>query len=172
MFVGVETVITGRKKKRGMKVARPHATKSQWRLRTSNNLQILQAEPFNQFKWLVHSFSTRPGGVSELKGSRLGRSKKEAVLNLGFTDWDRTDCVDANRRRFQRALGHGDACLVTLRQVHSDVLHVIRGPLSGAPNGDALATETRGLLLGVQTADCIPILLVDPRHRVVAAVHA
>lgn len=164
--------VIGRKKKGVVKIARLRAPKSEWRLRRSGKLQILQAEPFNQFKWLVHGFSTRPGGVSELKGSRLGRSKKETALNLGFTDWDRPDCVDANRRRFREAIGHSDACLVTLRQVHSDVLHVIREALSDAPNGDALATQARGLLLGVQTADCIPILLVDPRHRAVAAVHA
>ncbi|HLJ41870.1 MAG TPA: hypothetical protein VKT50_10325, partial [Candidatus Acidoferrales bacterium] len=75
--------ITVRKKINVAKVARPTAAKSRWRLRKSDGLQILQAEPFNQFKWLVHGFSTRPGGVSELKNSRLGRSKKEAVLNLG-----------------------------------------------------------------------------------------
>lgn len=164
--------VTGRKKRNVAKSARPRATKSRWRLRRSGKLQILQAEPFNQLKWLVHGFSTRPGGVSELKSSRLGRSKKETVLNLGFADWDRRERVDANRRRFQKAIGHSDTCLVTLRQVHSDVLHVIREPLSVAPNGDALATQARDLLLGVQTADCIPILLVDPRHRAVAAVHA
>ena len=164
--------VTGRKKRNVVKVARRHATKSQWRLRKSGNLQILHAEPFNQFKWLVHGFSTRPGGVSELNSSRLGRSKKETVLNLGFADWDLRARTDANRRLFQKALGHSDACLVTLRQVHSDVLNVVREPFSDAQNGDALATEERGLLLGVQTADCIPILLVDPRHRAVAAVHA
>lgn len=164
--------ITSRKKKDVAGVARPHAAKSQWRLRKSGNMQVLQAGPFSQFKWLVHGFSTRPGGVSELKSSRLGRSKREAVLNLGFADWDPREQADANRRLFQKALGHSDACLVTLRQVHSDVLHVIREPLSGAPNGDALATQAKGLLLGIQTADCIPILLVDPRHRAVAAVHA
>lgn len=164
--------VTGRKKTNAVKVARPRAPKADWQLRRSGKLQIVQAEPFNQFKWLVHGFSTRPGGVSELNSSRLGRSKKETVLNLGFTDWDRPNSVDANRRRFQEAIGHGDACLVTLRQVHSDVLHVIRGPLSDAPSGDALATQARDLLLGIQTADCIPILLVDPRHRAVAAVHA
>ena len=164
--------VTLRKKKTVAKGARPRAAKSKWRLRKSDGLQILQAEPLNQFKWLVHGFSTRPGGVSELRRSRLGRSKKETALNLGFTDWDRPERVDANRRSFQTALGHGDTCLVTLRQVHSDVLHVIREQLSDAPSGDALATQARDLLLGVQTADCIPILLVDPRHRAVAAVHA
>lgn len=163
--------VNGRKKESVVKVARTRA-KSHWRLRKTGNLQILQAEPFNRFKWLVHGFSTRAGGVSELNNSRLGRSKKETVLNLAFVDWDTRERVDANRRRFQKALGHGDACLVTLRQVHSDVLRAIRGPLSDAPSGDALATETKGLLLSVQTADCVPILLVDTRHRAVAAVHA
>ena len=164
--------VSGRKKDNVVKVARPRAAKSHWRLRKSGKLQILQAVPFSQFKWLVHGFSTRPGGMSELNSSRLDRSKKETVLNLGFADWDTRERVDVNRRLFQKALGHGDACFVTLRQLHSDVLHVIRGPLSDLPNGDALATGTKGLLLGVQTADCIPILLVDPRHRAVAAVHA
>lgn len=164
--------VTARKKTNVAKVTRPTAAKSQWRLRKSGSLQILQAGPFSQFKWLVHGFSTRPGGVSELKSSRLGRSKKETVLNLSFTDWDPRERVDANRRRFQKAVGHSDARLVTLRQVHSDMLHVIREPLCDAPNGDALVTQMQGLLLGVQTADCIPILLVDPRHHAVAAVHA
>ncbi|HEV2314391.1 MAG TPA: peptidoglycan editing factor PgeF [Candidatus Acidoferrales bacterium] len=164
--------VTGRKKTTVVKVARPTAAKSKWRLRKSDGLQILQVEPFNQFKWLVHGFSTRPGGVSELKNSRPGGSKKETVLNLGLADWDHRERVDANRRRLQKALGHRDARLVTLRQVHSDVLHVIREPFSDAPSGDALATQARDLFLGIQTADCIPILLVDPRHRAVAAVHA
>lgn len=164
--------VTARKKANVAKVARPTAAKSQWRLRKRDSLQILQAEPFNQFKWLVHGFSTRPGGVSELKNSRLGLSKKEAVLNLGFADWDRRERVNTNRRRLQKALGHSDVCIVTLRQVHSDVLHVIREPLPDTPSGDALVTQARDLLLGIQTADCIPILLVDPRHRAIAAVHA
>ncbi|MGH9864279.1 MAG: peptidoglycan editing factor PgeF [Candidatus Acidiferrales bacterium] len=160
------------KKKLVAKRARPRAAESPWRLRKTGKLQILRLRPFNQFKWLVHGFSTRSGGVSELKSSRPSGSKKEMALNFGFTDWDRRERVDANRRRFQESLGCSDACLVTLRQVHSDVLHVIQEPLPHAPNGDALATETQGLLLGVQTADCIPVLLVDPRHRAVAAVHA
>jgi polyphenol oxidase len=62
--------------------------------------------------------------------------------------------------------------LVTLRQFHSDVIHVAGGPSAEAPKADALIATAPGLLLGVQTADCVPILLADPRRRVVAAVHA
>jgi YfiH family protein len=62
--------------------------------------------------------------------------------------------------------------LVTVRQIHSDVIHVVAAPAAEAPKADALATRTPGLLLGVQTADCVPILLADTRQRVVAAIHA
>lgn len=166
--------VSGRKPKPVARYARTHSrtAESAWRLRKRGGLQILQIRAFNEFDWLIHGFSTRPGGTSELQISRMGRAKKETALNLGFTDWDRHDRVEANRRRFQEALGCYDECLVTLRQVHSDVMHVIQVPLSDITKGDALTTQTPGFLLGVQTADCVPILLVDPRHRAVAAVHA
>ncbi|MGH9781644.1 MAG: laccase domain-containing protein, partial [Candidatus Acidiferrales bacterium] len=123
------------KKKSAGKRAQRRAPESQWRLRQAGKLQILQARPFNRLSWLVHGFSTRPGGVSELNRSGPGRSKKQAVLNLGFTDWDRRERVEVNRRRLQKALGYSDACLVTLRQVHSDVLHLIQEPLYDSPKG-------------------------------------
>jgi hypothetical protein len=62
--------------------------------------------------------------------------------------------------------------LATLRQFHSDVIHIAAEPSADAPRADALATRSPGLLLGVQTADCVPILLADTRHCVVAAIHA
>ncbi|MHB8526521.1 MAG: peptidoglycan editing factor PgeF [Candidatus Acidiferrales bacterium] len=164
-------------KLRKPKAARPTCTQprvaaSAWQMRKLGGLRILQLRAFNKFDWLVHGFSTRLGGTSKLETSRTGDLKKATVLNLGFTDWDRRDRVEVNRRHFQQVLGCDDECMVTLRQVHSDVMHVIREPLSGIPKGDALTTRTLGLLLGIQTADCVPILLVDPRHRAVAAVHA
>jgi len=80
------------------------------------------------------------------------------------------------------ALTARQTTLVTLRQFHSDVVHVATAPAAAppkddepkaeAPKADALATHTQGLLLGVQTADCVPILLADTRHRTVAAIHA
>ena len=80
--------------------------------------------------------------------------------------------IEQNSRRRSR---RRDA-LITLRQFHSDVIHVAAPdqlrPASEAPRADALATRAPGLLLGVQTADCVPILLADTRHRVVAAIHA
>jgi len=151
---------------------RSRATNSAWQMRKLGGMQILQVRAFNKFDWLIHGFSARPGGVSKLETSRTGQSEKETVLNLGFTDWDHRDRVEANRRHFQEALGCDDECLITLRQVHSDVVHVIRESQPVILKGDALATRTPGFLLSIQTADCVPILLVDPRHRAVAAVHA
>src|SRR5436189_4746081 len=63
------------------------------------------------------------------------------------------------------------ASVVTLRQIHSDIIVYAAGPGCVA-EGDALLSDTPGQLVGVKTADCLPILLVDERHRAVAAVHA
>jgi purine-nucleoside/S-methyl-5'-thioadenosine phosphorylase / adenosine deaminase len=61
---------------------------------------------------------------------------------------------------------------VTLRQVHSDrVLHAC-GLTDRCCEGDALVSDVAGLSIGVRTADCVPILLIDVEHRAVAAVHA
>jgi YfiH family protein len=135
-----------------------------WHLRKTRGLQILELAPFQKLPWLVHGFSTRPGGVSPLE------SKK--VLNLGFMEWDSGENVLENRRLFQSALGAADLELNPLKQVHSDLLRVFPDATSDVPKGDASATIHPRLLLAIQTADCLPILLVDPKKRVVAAVHA
>lgn len=61
--------------------------------------------------------------------------------------------------------------VVLLKQVHSDVVRAVEAPPVERLSGDALVTRTAGLLLVVKTADCLPVLLVDPEHRAVAAVH-
>ena len=129
-----------------------------------DGLRILQVAALRKFPWLVHGFSTRPGGASDLEGKR--------VLNLGFTEWDARENVLENRRRLQCALGAADMSLVSLRQFHSDVVCFFERAPEGPSPGDASTTNRPGLLLGVQTADCVPILLVDLRRHAVAAVHA
>jgi len=136
-----------------------------WSLRTARGVQILELAPFKKFPWLVHGFSTRTGGSSILPSG-------ERVLNLGFTDWDAREAVLKNRDAFQSALGAEDLKLVPLKQFHSAIIHCFRTSPSEPCKGDASLTNTPGLLLGVQTADCVPILLVDPKRRAVAAVHA
>jgi YfiH family protein len=137
---------------------------SRWKIRRARGLQILESPALGQLDWLVHGFSTRPGGESNLDGN--------PALNLGFTDWDEQATVAVNRAKFAAALVAAQMPLVAMHQFHSDVIHVARAPSADAPKADALLTGTPGLLLGVQTADCVPILLADRRQRAVAAIHA
>lgn len=135
-----------------------------WRNLRHEGIEVLQSSALASLDWLVHGFSTKPGGVSDFGGSR--------VLNLGYTEWDSRANVQKNRARFQAALGAAAMRMTLVRQVHSDIIHEFTARTGGAPRGDALITRTPGLLLAVGTADCVPILLADPRQRAVAAIHA
>ena len=138
---------------------------SPWSLQTVRGVQILELAPFNEFSWLVHGFSTRKGGISVTNSG-------ERVLNLGFTDWDSHEAVRKNRRQFQSALGADQLTLVPLKQFHSAMIRCFQTSPAEPCKGDASLTNTPGLLVGVQTADCVPILLVDPKKRAIAAIHA
>ncbi len=145
-----------------------------WTMRRAGGLQILESRVLGKLGWLTHGFSTRPGGYSLLEG--------KPALNLGFTDWDKRAHVEKNRAVFAAAISARRMHWITLRQFHSDVIHVAAAPApddliagapsTDAPNADALVTHVPGLLLGAQTADCVPILLADKKRFVVAAIHA
>jgi YfiH family protein len=145
-----------------------------WVLRRTSGLEILTAKIFEQVPWILHGFSTRKGGASQLAGV--------PALNLGLTDWDSPAAVAQNRKAFVHALAVPkpsskqnpavEPSLITLRQIHSDVVHVFSEASVTAPQGDAAISRRSGLQLGVQTADCVPILMADASKRVVAAVHA
>lgn len=133
------------------------------------DLNILRADALADVSWLVHGFSTRRGGASQAYGG--------GALNLGFTKHDTRHAVERNRATFLTAMGaangRGQAWpLVTLRQIHSDAIHVVQHPPERALTGDGLVTDRPGLLLAVQTADCLPVLLVDPRRKAVGVFHA
>lgn len=127
--------------------------------------------------WLWHGFSTRRGGLSRCYCA------EDAVgeMNLGFTAADDAETVAANRRLLAEAIT-GDAAtpLMTVKQFHSNVLVVNSGAgceaagksTSKSPKADGLMTDVSGVLLGIQTADCIPVLVADKKRRVVAAFHA
>jgi purine-nucleoside/S-methyl-5'-thioadenosine phosphorylase / adenosine deaminase len=85
---------------------------------------------------------------------------------LGPAGWEDKD---AGRRRMAEALS-GSGRLYLLKQVHG--ADVRRAPWDGRPEADAAVSEEPGGLLGIETADCLPVLLVDPVRRVVAAAHA
>jgi polyphenol oxidase len=162
--MAVSLTNTSTKRRNGPKFPNSGSPVGSWIERRSHGLRILQVPALAKIPWLVHGFSTRPGGVSLLEG--------EKVLNLGFTERDRRENVLENRRRFQAALGAANLELISLKQIHSDVIHLFDAAPGEPCRGDASATNCPGLLLSVQTADCVPILLVDPKKRAIAAVHA
>jgi purine-nucleoside/S-methyl-5'-thioadenosine phosphorylase / adenosine deaminase len=146
---------------------------SGWQLRRAGRLQVLTTTPLAALDWLVHGFSTRPGGTSELAFERNGKVIREEVLNLGFAEWDSRENVLENRNRFFSAHSAAKMRIVALRQIHSDIVHRVDDNPTGEPlQGDAHFTRERGVLLTVQTADCVPILIADPKRRAVAAIHA
>jgi len=152
------------KRKIGKKRKPLRASASRWTQCVQRGVRVLQVPALRKLPWLVHGFSTRVGGVSKLDGKR--------VLNLGFTEWDARENVKENRRRLQEALSAQDLKLVSLLQFHSDAILSFGSAPTEPSRADASVTKGAGLLLAVQTADCVPILLVDPKNRAVAAVHA
>ena len=161
---------------------------------TVGKAKVVQAPGWEKHVWLRHAFSGRAGGVSAIYDQGSGKG----TLNLGWTKEDEAANVAENRRRFLRAVvGTKAAKLVTLRQFHSGLIRAI-GPdgvedLAAAPTsqkrdvghpvletpegravlrGDGVMTNVPGVMLGVQVADCVPVLVADVRRRAVAAFHA
>jgi hypothetical protein len=142
----------------------------------SGDLRVVSVPGWEKFPWLAAGFSTRLGGVSEVYGS-----DEQGELNLGWTGQDAEENVAENRRGFVEAVaGNARVQLVTVRQIHSGLIRIVERDHAAlvAANGravmrgDASMTDVAGLLLGVQTADCVPVLVVDTKKKVIAAFHA
>ncbi len=93
-------------------------------------------------------------------------------LNLGFGDHDKRSLVEKNRALFLNALDAGAMTLVNMKQIHSSHIEIVTGTLKRPLTGDGMITDTPGLLLAIQVADCVPVLLVDPKNRAAGAFHA
>ena len=140
---------------------------------------VVQVRGWKEMAWLRHGFSMRSGGVSTVyRGS--GIENADGDLNTGWTAADDPANVAENRRRLIEAVGGGDSALVTVRQMHSARSLVVPEDVSGfftsegraALEADGLMTKVPGVLLGIQTADCVAVLVADERLRVVAGFHA
>jgi polyphenol oxidase len=113
---------------------------------------------------IQHAFFTRVGGVSE--GIYAG-------LNVGSGSNDDPSLVRENRRRAAAHFGHEAAQIVIPWQVHSPDVVIVDGPFPGEkPQADGIATSMPGVIVGVVTADCGPILFADEEARIVGAAHA
>jgi YfiH family protein len=113
----------------------------------------------------VHGFFTREGGVSQ--GIYAG-------LNCGPGSGDDREHVRQNRRRAKAALGLEAGDLVSLHQAHTAECVTVTRPWPDGerPRADGMATDRPNVALGVLTADCAPVLFVDPQARVIGAAHA
>jgi YfiH family protein len=127
----------------------------------THRLPALRVPAWETIPNLVHGFLGRSGGVS---GGPF------AELNLSYRVGDRSETVRENWRRARAETG-GLRCAHML-QVHGDRVATIDAAATDAGEADAMVTSVPATALGVLTADCVPILLVAPRHHVVAAVHA
>jgi polyphenol oxidase len=125
-------------------------------------MDIVRVPSWKTEDWLLHGFSTRGGD-----------------LNLGYTGSDSSDRVLHNRSRYMEAIASGGSAasygLVTLKQMHSALARRVgRADVAERASmwGDGLMTNEPGVLLGIQTADCLPVLIADRKRRAVAAFHA
>lgn len=113
----------------------------------------------------TNGFSTRLGGVSDFP---------KDSLNLAGFDEDSAENIYENRRRFLNAIG-GDFKLATAWQVHGDRVKIVKNQIDLENNEerfDGLISQMSGVLVGVKTADCVPVLIGDPVNKCFAAVHA
>ena len=149
-----------------------------FKLVSRGSLKHLESTRLAVEKWVLHGFSSRIGGSSRAPA---------AGLNLGYVEGDKRHNVERNRKLFFSAIGAAQFPLAEVHQIHSTLVYeVVRGkrgkleyrpsgysaPQAPRPAGDALMTRESGVLLSVRAADCMPVLLADPRRRAVAAVHA
>ncbi|MDP1631185.1 MAG: peptidoglycan editing factor PgeF [Caulobacter sp.] len=127
-------------------------------------LPTLQSDLLAGVPGVKHAFFSRRGGVS--KGIYEG-------LNVGRGSRDDSDDVLENRRRAADWFGLAPDALNTCYQIHSATALTAGGPWGhDRPEGDAVVTGQPSIACGVLSADCAPVLLVDPEARVVAAAHA
>jgi len=128
-------------------------------VKRQDQITFLHSEALDRIPSLVHAFSTRRGERNDFS---LGPANSPNPM------------VQMNRARFTAAMGAAGWPIIKLKQVHSNIVVDVNDTSAAgdAVEGDAAITNLQGVILGVQTADCVPILIADREARSVAAVHA
>jgi len=135
-------------------------------LKLKNNLPYFEIPEFANLGWVRHVFLTRRGGVS---------LSPYDSLNLSNRNGDLEKFVLQNKNMVAKAFGFESRRLVLLDQMQRDQILILKEPISTLPpplEYDALITDSTYTYLGIQAADCLPILMVDQKKKVIAAVHA
>ena len=124
-------------------------------------LQIITADCLSSSK---HGFFTRHGGISSgiFKG-----------LNCGAGSSDQSDAVIKNKSLVCDAMGVSSDKLMTVHQIHSAEVIISSDQVIGTnPKADAIVSNTKGMAIGILTADCAPILFCDQAAGIVGAAHS
>jgi YfiH family protein len=125
---------------------------------------LLQSEKLASIDTLMHAFTTRHGGSSP---------QPYLSNNMAFHVGDDPHYVEKNHAALAEMLGYDKAALVFMRQIHSDrVVRITDESFATPPEADAIITNVLNKPLMVMVADCTPLLLYDPEHHAIAAVHA
>jgi YfiH family protein len=135
-------------------------------LKLKNNLPYFESHELANLGWIRHAFLTRQGGVS---------LPPYDSLNLSDKNGDREDCVSRNEIIIAKTFGFDSSRIILLDQMQKDQVLLLKGPvmpLLSPLEYDALITDSSNTYLGIQTADCLPIFIVDQKKKVIAAVHA
>ncbi len=126
---------------------------------------MITVSALNEISRVRHGFFTRNHGYS----TGIYQS-----MNCGYGSGDDPDTVTRNRERAMAEIDQPLEALVTLNQQHtSDVITVTeRWSMDQAPVADAMVTNQKRIVLGILTADCVPVLLADTKKRIIGAAHA
>jgi len=126
----------------------------------STSIEILRAWPESA---ICHGFVGRTGGVSR---------EQFASLNLSYFVGDDRASVDSNWERLRRQVPTLKT-VARINQVHANQVHVAtRETAANRPRGDGIVTAEPGVILGIFSADCVPILMIDPKQKIAGAFHA
>ncbi|MBI1921286.1 MAG: peptidoglycan editing factor PgeF [Geobacter sp.] len=137
-------------------------------MKRTAKVQHLSPKLFDRAEISAHGFTTRHEGVSRPPFNSL---------NLGINTLDAPHSVEGNRSILARAFGGSVENLVTVKQVHGVDLLAIDSPNPDYSHFlklecDGIVTNQPGVMIGITVADCVPVLLLDPKNRVAAVLHA
>ena len=133
----------------------------------NGTIRYLESKLLKECDFITHAFCTRWGGVSE---------EEFANLNFSLQEGDREGLVSRNWEIVASSFGLSVEQFFVASQVHSDGILVIDGGSGTAHNKssdfDAIISDRSNLAIGILTADCVPVFLVDRKKRVIGVVHA
>ncbi len=133
---------------------------------SENGIPYFENPELRRLGWIKHAFLTRQGGMS---------LPPYDSLNLSFSDGDDQRVVLWNRDRIAEGFGFDPNRLILLQQMQLDGILILKDPVEVSATSlkyDAIITSLPNQFLGILTADCIPILIVDQKRKIIAAIHA